>query len=176
MQSEPHGMYRWLTRKKPFTETRVTTTPTGLRLSQLSSGDYAEKPPTQSSWFDPNSGRIFYANSKKGNGKQLDLPDNLYSHHDVHLLYEKMRQSNQQRLIINFYNKGRVYESTLLLELDILIEHESKSYRADKITQSLHGENKTMVYYYLGHSLAPLKIERMKDNQVHSIMWRTSLE
>jgi len=93
----------------------------------------------------------------------------------VHLLYERMKHLSQQQLTINFYKKGRIYESTLILEFDVPIAHESKSYRVDKITQSLQGE-RAMVYYYLGHSLAPLKIERIKDNQIQSVMWRTSVE
>ena len=176
MQTKPRGVYRWLTRKKPFSETRTTMTSQGLKLSQLSSGEYLEKPPVESSWFDIDRKTIFYTHSKKNEDKQLALPDTLYSFHDVHRLYSQMKKSGQQQLEIDFYNKGKLFTSKLVLETNVRLPGEGGDRLADRLSQQLENSDKMMVYYYRDHDLAPLRIERIKRGKLKTMMLRNSLQ
>jgi hypothetical protein len=176
MSTKPWGLFKWLTEKKPFTETQMSKTSDGYLLSKIASGEYRERPPEDNTWFDQKNELIYYSNSSSQQKTQLPLPKNLYSYHDVHLLYEKMKQSGQSSLDIHFYRTGNVFKSTLTLERGVDISHDSKSIRVDKMTQQVSNSSRTMVYYYQGHSLAPLKIVQFKEDKPLTSMWRSSLE
>lgn len=176
MNTKPKGLFKWLTRKKPFTETRMSEIPEGYRLSHISSGDYREKLATDNTFFDQNNQLIYYTNTKSHKVNQLPLPENLYSYHDIHLLYARMKESGQTQMDIHFYKTGNVFKSSLKLEPQIEIPYQSGNITVDRMTQDVISSNKKMVYYYQDHSLAPLKIEKFKKGKSNTMMWRSSLE
>jgi hypothetical protein len=174
MNTEPRGIYSWLTKKQPFTETRMQNTPSGLQLLLENSGDYLDKPPQQSDWFDYTN-RIIY-HMKEGSISQIKLPDNVYNYQSVHTLYPQMLSQNKLQLSINFYRKGEITKSTLTLERDLPIPDKSGTIKVDKITQTFDQSDKQMIYYYQGESIAPLKIEQIKRGKDSSVMWRVGLK
>lgn len=177
IDTRPHGFYQWLTRKKPFTETLMIETEQGLRMSQLSSGDYSDKPPIENTWFDNEGKTIYFTSEEKERvQRQLPMPDSVYAYYSVHLLYPLMKQSEEDQKTIEFYDQGRLFKSTLTLETGINLEHRGHDYKVDRLTQSLDSPDKKMVYYFLDHDLAPVLIERHRKNQLKTLMWRTSLE
>ena len=176
MSTKPRGVFKWLTEKKPFTETHMAQTSDGYLLSKMVSGEYPEKPAEDKTWFDQQNHLIYYTNSISQQKSQLPLPQDLHSYHDIHLLYAEMKESGQSTRDINFYKNGNVFRSTLTLERQVNIPYHSGSIRVDKMTQKVANSNKVLIYYYQGHSLAPLKIEQFKDGRPLTMMWRSRLE
>jgi len=174
MNTEPRGIYSWLTKKQPFTETRMQNSPTGLQLLLENSGEYQNKPPQQSDWFDYTT-RIIY-HMKDGNISQIKLPDDVYNYQSVHTLYPQMLSQHKLQLPINFYRNGAVTKSTLTLEKAFPIPDKSGTIKVDKITQTFDQSDKQMIYYYQGGSIAPLKIEQIKRGKDSSVMWRVDLK
>ena len=175
MRTQPRGIYRWLTRKKPFTETRMIPTDQGLRLSQISNGDYPEQPPKNSAWFDHDNQAILYSKADGGEPQKLDLPPQIFSFHSVHLLYAQMKASGQQSIEIDFYRKGQIYKSTLTLQRDVAMPMSSGETLVDKMAQQLEGSDRAMAYYYHGHEVAPVLIEQIKKGEVANAMKRTAI-
>lgn len=176
MSTKPKGVFKWLTRKKPFTETRMYESAEGYRLSHIASGEYREKAATDNTFFDQKSGLIYYTNSKTLQTHQIRLPENLYSYHDIHLLYARMKESGETQMDIHFYKKGNVFKSSLKLETQVEIPYQSGTISVDRMTQVVKNSNKKMIYYYQDHSLVPLKIEQFKKNEPNTMMWRSSVE
>lgn len=174
MSTEARGVYSWLTKKQPFTETRMQSTTDGLQLLLESSGDYAQKPPSQSNWFDYIN-RVIY-HMKDGSISQLKLPDDVYNYQSIHTFYPVMLTQNKTQATINFYRNGEVSKSTLTLERDFSIPDKSSTIKVDKVTQTFDQSDKQMIYYYQGNSIAPLKIEQIKRGKDSSVMWRVDLK
>lgn len=176
MSTSPEGLFKWLTKKIPFIETRMSKTTNGYQLTQIASGDYRDKPAHENTWFDHADRLIYFTDSRKVQNNRLPLPDDVHSYHDIHLLYAKMKQSGQTSMDIHFYKTGTVLESTLTLEPQIEIPYQSGKITVDKMTQTAVDSDKKMIYYYQGHPLAPLKIEQYKDGEAGTMMWRSSVE
>lgn len=174
MKTRPKGFYKWLTRKKPFAETRMTESPDGLLLSQELKGDYKNKPAKEKTWFDQDKKIIYYTNGEKK--RELDLPAPVYNFQSIHLLPATMKQDGLERIEINFYKRGKLFKSTLQLEADVKIQQDDSELRVDKVTQVLDGSDYKMIYYYQGDTLAPLKIEQLKDDGNNIVMWRNKLD
>ena len=175
MQTYPNAPYSWLTRKKPFAETRMLETDTGLQLSQELRGDYPDQPPRENTWFNPDKGTIYF--TKGETDRQLELPGELYNVQSIHLLPRIMKQRQTKRMDIQFYKKGKLYKSRLTLEPKVLLANGThRSIVADKMIQQLEPSNYRMIYYYRQDAMAPLKIEQIKANGDYSVMWRRSLE
>jgi len=174
MQTRPKAPYRWLTRKKPFAETRMQETKDGLQLSQELRGDYPDKPAKENTWFNQDKGKIFFTRGE--DNKQLKLPHNLYNFHSIHLLPLEMKRRQLKHLDIKFYKKGKLYNSRLTLEPQVLLTSNPDSMVVDKIIQIMEPSKYRMIYYYRDDSLAPVKIEQIKANGDHSVMWRNSLK
>jgi hypothetical protein len=173
MNTRPVAPYKWLTRKKPFAETRMLETNSGLQLSQESNGDYEDAPATENTWFDQDKAIIYYTSGEKK--RQLNLPDKLYNTQSVHLLVPFMKQQGLNELDINYYVKGKLIKSSLTLESGLKLSRGSSVFVVDKFSQQLEKKDYRMVYYYDGNSLAPLKIEQLKFNGESSEMWRKSV-
>lgn len=174
MQTQPTGLYRWLTRKKPFAQTQLQNGPEGIQLLLQHKGNYLEKPPRESSWFDHTNQTIYY---KKGDKiKQLNLPGPVYDYHSIHLMHSLMLENNQSTAEVNFYKKGKILKSTLILEKQIEIPRDSSNMTVDKMSQSFNNSSRKIIYYYQGDTLAPLKIEQIKKGSGSSVMWRMDFE
>ncbi len=174
MDTEARGLYKWLTRKKPFIETRLQPIDGELKLLLENSGDYPDKPATHSSWFDYRDQRIY---SMKGTKiKKMKLPKNIYNLHSIHLLYPQMLEQQQNEKTVNFFKSGNVNKSTLNLQTGVRLKSDKKfgkeDIRVDKMTQKFAGEKKYFIYYYQGDTLAPLKIEQVNPGKDSSVMWR----
>ncbi|MBT3204608.1 MAG: DUF3108 domain-containing protein [Gammaproteobacteria bacterium] len=170
MKTGPRGIYSWLTRKKPFAETRMQETGRDIQLLLETTGDYPKKPAKQSTWFDHVNNKIYSMKGK--NISQLKLPENTYNYHSVHLLHPLMLENNEQKMDINFYKRGELLKSTVTLEKQIELPAKKGKTIVDKLTQTFKGSSKKMVYYYKGKTLAPLKIEQIKPGKDKSVMWR----
>ncbi len=171
MDTKARGIYKWLTRKRPFIETRMQKIGGNkLRLLLETSGDYPDKLPKRSSWFD-HKGELIY--SMKGDTiKKQALPQDVYNFHSIHLLYPQMHQQNESNKTINFFKKGKLIESTLTLEKEVELKDRKKHLQVDKLTQKFSGSKKYFIYYYHGNTLAPLKIEQINPGKDSSVMWR----
>ncbi len=170
IDTRARGFYRLFTHKKPYTETRMQVINQTLKLLLQYSGDYPDKPPKQSSWFD-YSGKLIY--SKDGDKtKTFALPDNIYNFHSIHLLYPQMLKQGIDTLTINFFKSGAPLKSTLKLEKGVLVKNRGKTFNADKVTQTFAGSNKYFIYYYTPDTLAPLIIEQIKPGKQKTMMRR----
>lgn len=170
MQTKPHGFYTLLTRKRPYSETRMIETAEGIKLSHSLSGNYKDKPAREKSWFDQDEKIVYYTKSKKK--RQLALPEEVYDYLSLNLLYPIMKDSEEKEKTLHFYKRGKLYPSTVLFEANIQLDTGDASVLADKLTLRLQDSGDEMVYYYQGHKLAPLKIERIKKKGGSQIMWR----
>jgi|GEM_PF-981475 len=175
MQTEPRGFYRWLTSKRPFEEARLTEVGNSLQLQQLFKGDFPDKPAEQSTWFDTKNALIFHSDSSNKQQKQLSFQQPVFSYLNIHLLYTDMKQNGLNHKTVAFFKDGELLEATLTLEPQVTLQHGAKSYVADKLSHTVQGSSKTLVYYYAGHDLAPLKIEQLKNGESANSMWRTRL-
>ncbi len=170
LKSQPVGWLKLLTRKKPFTETWLREGPDGLSLMLTRSGDHSDKPAERSTWFDENRQRLYYA---RGNDtRQLDFDQPPYDVLSIHLLYPKLQQAPDHRLEVPFYKKGKISGSQLRLEPGITLRSGDKTLTLDRVTQTLEGSDKRMVYYYRPGEVAPVKIEQYKGKTEKSVMWR----
>jgi len=175
MQTRPIGFYSWLTRKKPFSETRMSETANGLQLTQELKGDYRNKPAKEKTWFDQKNSTIYYSKGEKK--KQQTIPKNLYNFQSVHLIPGIMKQQELDQFEVDFYKKGKLFKSTFKLEPAVKLKQKDKDgLVVDKLTQRLDPSDYEMIYYYHGNTLAPLKIEQLKANGDNSVMWRSSVE
>jgi len=170
MDTGPRSIYSWLTPKKPFAETRMQEVRGETLLLLESTGDYPKKPAKRNSWFDHTHKKIY---SMKGQViKQLKLPENTYNYHSVHLMHPRMLANNSLKEEINFFKRGKLLKSTLILEKKLELPVKKGKMVVDKITQTFEGSGKKLVYYYQGETLAPLKIEHTKPGKDKSVMWR----
>ncbi len=170
MKTEPRGIYSWLTRKKPYTETRMQKIGQDIQLLLISSGDYPKKPVKQSTWFDHQHKKIYRKKGKKIS--QLKLTDPIYNYQSIHLLHPQMLEQNESAIDINFYKKGKLLKSTLTLQKQVELPSKKGKIIVDKITQTFKKSKNKMIYYYQGETLAPLKIEQIKPGKDKSVMWR----
>lgn len=170
MRTSPRGMYSWLTRKKPFAETRMQETEQDIQLLLEKTGNYPEKQAKRNSWFDHVNKKVYSMNGRVI--RKLDLTENVYNYHSVHLLYPQMLEKDSLQMTINFYKRGKLLESTLILQKHIELPAKSGKMIVDKVTQTFKDSNKKMVYYYQGKTLAPLKIEQITPGKDKSVMWR----
>jgi hypothetical protein len=174
IDTKARGIYKWLTRKKPYIETRMQEIDHKLKLLLESSGDYPDKLPKWSSWFD-HLGKFIY--SMKGNKiKKQKLPEDVYNFHSIHLLYPQMMQHNEQQKTVNFFKKGKLLKSTLILEKNVELSNKKQHTVVDKLTQKFDGSKKYFIYYYKGKTLAPLKIEQINPGKDSSVMWRQNIK
>jgi hypothetical protein len=175
MESKPRGIYRWLTRKKPFEETRMVDEGNGLQLQELYKGDYPELPPQHSSWFDYDKNLVHHSDAE--HDRQLRVPMNppLYSYHSIHLLYADLKPGGAGQTTVNFFKEGEILESTITFEPAVQFQHDGRDYSADRVTHQVQGSNKTLIYYYAGHDLVPLKIEQLKNGELTNMLWRSKL-
>ncbi len=170
MNTGPRGIYSWLTPKKPFAETRMQETGKDTQLLLEITGDYPKKPAKRNTWFDHTNKKIY---SMKGQEiKQLKLPEDTYNYHSVHLLHPRMLADNNLKMDINFFKRGKLLKSTLILEKQIELPVKKGKMVVDKITQTFKDSGKKLIYYYHGDTLAPLKIEHIKPGKDKSVMWR----
>jgi len=170
MKTRPRGIYSWLTKKKPFTETRLQNDGNDYKLLLEKNGDYPKKPAKSNTWFDHANKTIYSMNGKQVS--QLELPENIYNYHSIHLLYPLMLEQNTAQVTVYFYKKGKILEATLTLEKQVELPSKKDTMIVDKVTQVFKGSTKKMVYYYRGNTLAPLKIEQIKPGKDTSVMWR----
>jgi len=170
MNTGPRGIFSWLTPKKPFAETRMQETANDIQLLLETSGDYPNKPAKRNTWFDHTNKKIYSMKAKEI--KQLKLPENIYNYHSVHLLHPRMLASNNVKMDINFFKRGKLLKSTLTLEKQVELPVKKGKMVVDKITQTFKDSGKKLIYYYQGETLAPLKIEHSKPGKDKSVMWR----
>ncbi len=170
MQTSPRGIYSWLTSKKPFAETRIQQPLQEIQLLLEMTGDYPDKPAEQNTWFDHQNKKIYSMNGSQISN--LEMKDNIYNYHSVQLLYPLMLEHNETQKTINFYKRGKLIESTLTLEKQVELPSKKDKIIVDKVTQAFKDSNNTMIYYYQGETLAPLKIEQVKPGKDSSVMWR----
>lgn len=170
MNTRPRGIYSWLTRKKPFAETRLQDIEYDYQILLERTGDYPQKPASRNTWFDHTHKTLYSMNGKKIS--QLELPDNVYNYHSIHLLYPQMLEQNTDQITVNFYKKGKLQESTLELEQQVKLPSKKTTMIVDKVTHTFKDSNKTLIYYYQGDTFAPLKIEHIKPGKDSSVMWR----
>ncbi|MDJ0881184.1 MAG: hypothetical protein QNJ56_05990 [Gammaproteobacteria bacterium] len=175
MQTYPKAPYSWLTRKKPFAETRMMETDNGLQLSQELRGDYPDQVVKENTWFNQDKGTIYF--TKGETDRLLDLPGNLYNIQSIHLIPSIMKRRQMTQMDIQFYKKGKLFKSRMVLEPRVLMANSSQgSIYVDRLTQQLEPSKYRMVYYYREDAMAPLKIEQIKANGEYRVMWRTGLE
>ena len=170
MRTEPVGWLRFLTRKKPFSETWLRLRDGEPALMLTRSGDYDDKPADRSTWFDDRKQRLYYAN-RKGT-RQLDYRLPLHDILSIHLLYPRLLESPDGTLETDFYKKGKIRRTTLRLERDVPLRSGDDTLILDRVTQTLEGSDKQMVYYYRRGDIAPIKIEQYKGKTEKSVMWR----
>ena len=170
MKTRPRGIYSWLTRKKPFAETRLQDNGQEFPILLEKTGDYPKKPAKRNTWFDHANQTIYSMNGKQIS--QIDLPENVYNYHSIHLVYPLMLEQDTPQISVNFYKRGKLLETTLTLEKQVELASKKNSMIVDKVTQTFKNSNKKMIYYYQGDSLAPLKIEQIKPGKDSSVMWR----
>lgn len=170
MDTEPKGIYSWLTRKRPFIETQMRGPTQGEpQLTIEVSGDYPDKAPERATWFDQKNNRAYYTNSKSQRIVEFTPP--LYNYHSINLLYLSMKKQAETEMVIQFYRKGDIKLSKVTLETDVEIADGESTIKVDKLTQDFADSKDTIQYYYQNNELAPLKIEQIKSDYT-SVMWR----
>ncbi len=178
MNTRPTSFYRWLTRKEPFTQTQMMETSEGVQLLLQHQGDYALKLPEKSSWFDHSNHNIYYKKGAKVTKIEMVDRNNalIFDYHSIHLLYLQMLKNNLRQIKVNFYKRGRLVDSTLTLEKNVALKHQSTTLTVDRMTQEFGNSNRKMIYSYLPNSLPPYKIEQIRKGKPKTVMWRTSVE
>jgi len=172
MKSAPRGVYSWLTRKRPYSETHMLDNDGQLQLAVEISGDYPTRSANRAIWFDHQKQIGYYSDNKKQRQIAFNAP--LYNYHSIHLLYRQMKLRNESVQDILFYKKGKLYPCKLTLETGIEIQFEGASIKVDRLTQLFTGSKRLLRYDYQGHPLAPLRIEQVKGDN-HSVMERDRL-
>ena len=172
-ETRPVGFYRLFTNKNPFAETRMRPASQTLRLSQQRIGDDPQQAAEEKTWFDQQSGLIFY--SKKDKNRQLEMPADVYDYHSIHLLHQHMAQAGLTQKDIIFYKNGNLVDSQIRLDRQLELIREGSRFKVDRLTQSFDGSSKKMIYYYQKDSLAPLKIEQLNPGKSDHVMWRIAL-
>ena len=175
MQTEPRGFYRWLTSKKPFEEVRMIGSADALQLQQMYKGDHPEQPAEQTTFFDNASGVIYHSDGKRNQQLQLDFQGPVFSYLSIHLLYADMKRHASNSKTVDFFKDGELLKATLTLQPAVKVVHDGVSHIADRVTHRIEGSAKSLVYYYAGHDLAPLKIEQIKQGKIANSMWRSRL-
>ena len=174
MQTEPKGIYSWLTRKRPYIETHTQSMSDGQQqLSIELSGDYPDKTAQRASWFDHDKHIAFYADSKSQ--RQFEFSSPLYNYHSINLLYRQMKQNGETEVIIEFYKGSDLQFSKVTLQRDIEIRDGDSVKKVDELSQDFADSKDTIRYYYQNNELAPLKIAQNKADYV-SEMWRDALK
>jgi len=174
LKSQPLGLLKLLTRKRPYTETWLKETPRGPRIMLTRSGDYADRPAERSTWFDDQRHRLYYAKGEHTRQRDYDAP--LYDLLSIHLLYPELRNNPGRALDIAFYKSGDIHRSRLSLEPGITLRSGDRNLTLDRVIQTLEGSDKRMIYYYRPGEIAPVKIEQYKGKKKKSIMWRQDVK
>jgi hypothetical protein len=170
MNTEPRGIYSWLTRKRPYIETHMQKMSDGSQQLLIEvSGDYPDQRPNRASWFDHDNHLVYYADKKKQRKLEFETP--LYNYHSINLLYLEMKQKEQTEVIIQFYKGSDLKFSKVTLQTDIEIPDGDSTIKVDKLSQDFADSKDTIQYYYQNNELAPLKIEQVKKDYT-SVLWR----
>jgi hypothetical protein len=174
MQTSPRGIYKWLTRKRPYIETQMKAfDDAGQQLFIEVSGDYPEKAPLRASWFDQRNHIIYYSDKNRQSQLPYSLPT--YNYHSINLLFEQMKKKGEKQLEIDFYKNGALKKSTVTLQTNLDMRDGDKNFKVDKLSQSFEDTKDSIHYYYQNNELAPLKIEQIKSDYV-SVMWRNDIK
>ena len=174
MQTQPRGIYSWITRKKPFAETRMQKSGQTIQLLLERTGDYPKKAAKRNTWFDHANNTIYSMNGQQIS--KLEMPQDTYNYHSIHLLHPQMLEQDIQQITANFYKRGKLQETYLTLEKQVKLPSKKESFVVDKVVQTFKDSNQKMIYYYQGNDLAPLKIEQIKPGKDSSVMWRIDNE
>ncbi len=171
MHSKPKGLFRWLTRKKPFAETWLAQTDLGWQPIIELTGDDPDRGARRATWIDHEQGRLYYASHKTQ--KQLAFSAPVYNYHSIHLLYRDMKDKGASERIIRFYRKGRIVDARVRLDTNVRLRTAAGPLQVDRLSQQLANSKRRMLYFYDGYDLAPRKIEQI-DEDDNSVMWRQS--
>lgn len=169
METQAIGLFSWLTRKTPFSDTFVTLDETAAKVLYTVAGDYHDQPPTRATWFD-HQNRLFYnAHNNKSSQKKFKLP--IYNYHSVMMLYHRLM--NGESLEISYFRSGKSSKGKVQLQKAISVNVQDKNLLMDRLT--LKYGKKTMYFDFDSKSFAPLQITQIKGDDV-SIMLRKTFK
>ncbi len=172
--TRPVGFYRLLTKKKPFEETWMRPASPQLRLLLHRKGDDPQKTASESAYFDHEKSLIYYHEGKKN--RQLQLPEEVFNYHSIHLLYPQMLDNGQTQQDIMFFKNGKLTSSEIRLDRQHELTRNDDKLIVDRLTQGFAGSKNQMIYYYQPGSLAPVKIEQLKPGKADNVLWRISYQ
>lgn len=163
------GVYKWFTRKRPYTETSFSLVENEFRLSEILIADAGKRKQQESAKFDWNKGQLQVL--RKGRHKQLPLTDTVYDYQSIHLLAALMRRQQLTEATVEFYRKGKLVESSLSYNGRQTLELNGKSIDAEVYQQSITGSDSEIKFYYdAAKPLPPLRIEQREPGKKPSIL------
>jgi hypothetical protein len=171
MQTTPRGIYKWLTRKRPFIETQMRQgNDSAPQLLIEVGGDYPEMAPQRAIWFDQDHQMVYYSDKKKQ--RQLPFKTPLYNYHSINLLYQQMKRDGDSELEIDFFKGGDLKKSRVTLETGLELRDGDSIFKVDKLAQTFEDSKDSIQYFYQNGAIPPLKIVQFKSDNV-SVMWRS---
>ncbi len=162
MVTRPRGIYAMFVDSEPSSETTFSRSGGDVRLQQIMITDLADKKKIESASFDWHKGNIRVL--RKGKRKRLSLNQGVYDYHSIHLLAAAMLARQQNKINLNFYRKGKLYNSSLVYSGKGKISINGKLIEAT-IFEQVMGKSKARIKYYYDavNSMLPLRIEKYES-------------
>lgn len=169
LSSKPGGIFKFFSNRKPYSETTFSLLDDQYRIHNILLADGGNGKLYETARFNWRSRQVDI--QRKGKRRILELPEQVYDFLTIHLLIAQMVERGTQQMVFNFYLKGEVLESKLVLGEKTMLDIDDKTIEASVYYQTIVG-HKTSSKFFVGSNsrLLPLKIENINSKGKTSIL------
>lgn len=167
--TKARGIYKWFVHKQPLVYTSFGSHAEDYRLREIQIGDARKKKFSENALFDWEQRRM--DSVRKGKHRQAKLEGSVYDYHSIHLLAASLNIRGSNEATVDFYRKGKLVESRMVLLGQEKIDIDGKSMNAILFQQEITGSGSQVRYYYdATNPLLPLRIETLEKDEKPAVL------
>jgi hypothetical protein len=167
--SKPCGVYRWLSDKKPYFETRFSLNAGRHLIQNILISDEVDKNLYETEHFNwPNKQVNIF---RKKVTSIASISGDVYDYHSINWLIANMISAGKTELEVNFYLKGAVIKSIVRRIDNKNIDTAGQKVSAWVYEQTTANSSSKLLYYFNpAQPLLPFKIEKFKPGKKTTIL------
>ena len=167
--SEPIGIYALFTNKKPLSVSILERFGKDYRLARIRLSITRAEQPDESVILNWSKQQMKI--KRKNTSQFIALKNTVYDYLSIHWLAAQMTVNNGSSSVFDFYRKGKLVRSKLMLLGQVTLDINDQVQTVTKYRHSFPASSRTYEYYYgADNPLLPLKIEKFKKGKSSSIM------
>ena len=169
LSSRPRGVYKFFSDKKPYSETTFSRLDQQYQIHNILLADEGNDQPYESARFNWDSQQADI--QRNGKRRIISLPDQVYDFRTMPLQIAQMIDRGIRRMEFDFYLKGEVLKSKIILGEETTLEIGGKQIKTSVYHQTIVGRKTSSKFFFGPNSnLLPLKIENINSKGKVSIM------